>query len=186
MKRLALSLTMAMVAISVQAQTYAEIGYVSMSYEKQGSVLGYNASVDASPTAVRGIFGYEVNPNLSVEGLFTSGLGNANASIVVGSTAVPGATLKVDAIYGLYVKPKTMLTPNLEGFFRIGYANASASSTYQGKSSSSSGSTPSAGLGLSYTFDNKMSANLDYMIYHDKDSVGAKLSGFAIGLGYKF
>lgn len=177
MKYLALSLTMVMVAISAQAQTYAEIGYTSASYEE--TVLGYNAK--ASPSALRGFFGYEINPNLSLEGMIANGLSDANVS---GLGNVSGLSLKIDNVYGIYAKPKFQFTPSLEGFLRIGYAHINGSVTYQGISTSSSGSSLSGGLGLSYAVDSKLSLNIDTMSYYNKDSTTA--SGVTIGLGYKF
>ena len=177
MKRFTLSLTIAVVAISAQAQTYAEIGYTSTNYE--ASVLGYN--VKATPSAVRSLVGYEVNPNLSLEGMIATGLSDANVS---GLGNVYGLTLKIDNMYGIYAKPKFQFTPSLEGFLRIGYAHTSGTVTYQGRSNSSSGSSLSGGLGLSYAIDSKLSLNIDSMSYYNKDSTTA--SGITIGLGYKF
>jgi opacity protein-like surface antigen len=179
MKKFAIASAIAVAAISAQAQqTYAEIGYTAVSYEEQ--VAGYTAK--SSPKALRGIFGYELNENLAIEGLL--GFGMSDGNVKVSGQTIPGAKLKVDNLFGIYVTPKTKLAENLEGFVRAGFARAKGTVSLDGESSSDSTSGFSYGLGVRYAIDKKTFVNVDYMSYFNKSD--AQATGFTVGLGIKF
>lgn len=177
MKKLALILTAATLTLSAQAQGYVELGYTSVNYAE--TVLGYNAK--ASPSATRVILGYEVQPTFSIEGMLGFGLGDASIS---GLGNLNGLKLKIDNLFGIYAKPKYQFAPNLEGFLRVGVANGSGTVSYNGISSSTSGSSLSAGVGMSYAIDKKLSVNIDAMSYYNKNTTA--VTGMTVGLGYKF
>ena len=92
MKKIALASVLALVAIGAQAQTYGEIGYTSMTFKetKDGN------AIKVSPSAIRGILGYELNPNLALEGMAAFGIGDATFKI--GGESLSGFKLKVDNI----------------------------------------------------------------------------------------
>ena len=70
---------------------------------------------------------------------------------------------------GLYVKPKFMLGPDLEGFVRLGFSQLKASTSEDGQKFSTNESSFSYGLGFSYAINQKTSLNVDYMSYQDKN-----------------
>jgi len=177
MKKLALILAAATLTLSAQAQGYAELGYTSVNYGE--TVLGYN--LKASPSVTRVILGYEVQPTFSIEGMLGFGLGDSSVS---GVGNLNGLKVKIDNLFGIYAKPKYQFSPNLEGFLRVGVANGSGTASYNGISSSSSGGSLSAGVGMSYAIDKKLSVNVDAMSYYNKGSTNA--TGMTVGLGYKF
>ena len=179
MKKIALASVLATAAISVQAQTYGEIGYTSTTFKE--TVDGF--AVKASPSAIRAILGYELNPNLAVEGMVAIGMGGA--SIKVNDVSIPGLELKIENAVGVYLKPKMKLNDAVEVFGRLGYASVKGTLSATGLGSDSgTDNSFSYGAGLSYAIDPKMSLNGDYMQYLSKD--GAKVNGFTFGVGYKF
>ncbi len=179
MKKLAIASALSMLAIGASAQTYGELGYTMVEYEE--NVFG--VIVESKPTALRGIIGYEINPNLAVEGLVGFGLGDDKIS-ARGFGAAEGSKLEIDHVVGIYIKPKVKFGQNLEGFVRAGFAQAKASAALGGSSASASESSFSYGVGLSYSFTPKASVNLDYMSYLDKDA--STVTGITVGFGFKF
>ena len=178
MIKLAIASALTLAAFSASAQMYGEIGFTAVKYEE--NVFGYKA--ESSPTAIRGIFGYEINPNLAIEGLAAFGL--SDDKIKVGGYTIPGANFKVDNVFGIYAKPKFKFTPELEGFVRAGFAQSKGTASLNGQSSSASESGFSYGLGVNYALNKTTSLNVDYMSYLDKNE--SKATGFTFGVGYKF
>jgi opacity protein-like surface antigen len=172
---------LALVSTHVNAQTYMEIGHTSADYNNTIIYSGNSYNLTASPTAIRGIFGYELNPNFNLEGMLAQGLSSSNMSVSGISTPVE---LKLDTMYGIYAKPKVQIAPDWEAFARIGYVHIKGTSSYKNTSSSDSGNSFSYGVGMSYAINKQLSVNLDAMSYYDKNSVTA--TGTTIGIGYKF
>jgi opacity protein-like surface antigen len=124
---------------------------------------------------------YEVQPTFSIEGMLGFGLGDASVSA---SGNLNGSKLKINNLFGIYAKPKYQFSPNLEGFLRVGIANGSGTMSYNGISASTSISSFSAGVGMSYAIDKKLSVNIDAMSYYNKNTTA--VTGMTVGLGYKF
>ncbi len=181
MKHLFTALSAIIFSMAANAQAYVQIGYTSTDYNESVISSGTAYNVSASPTAIRGIFGYEVNPNFSVEGMLALGMNESSISVSGISTPV---NLNIDNMYGFYGKPKLSVSPEMEVFARIGYAHGKATASYQGMSSSISGSSLSYGVGMSYAVSKQMSVNIDAMTYYDKNSTNA--TGTTVGIGYKF
>lgn len=174
-----LALAIMTVAVAANAQTYGEIGYTGTTYKDNSDNIG----IKASPAAVRGIIGQELNPNLAVEGLVAFGLGDA--TVKVNGRSVSTIKLEIDNAIGLYLKPKTKLNDNVEIFGRVGIARVSGSVTATGfGTESGSDNGFSYGAGLSYAINPSTSLTADYMSYLNKD--GAKINGFTFGVGFKF
>lgn len=178
MIKLAIASALTLVAFSASAQMYGEIGYTAVKYEE--NLYGLNA--ESSPSAVRGVLGFEINPNLAIEGMV--GLGMGDDKVTLNGYTVPGVKMDIDSMLGLYVKPKFMLGPDLEGFVRLGFAQLKGSISGYGEKWTANESSFSYGLGFSYALNQKTSLNVDYMTYLDKDD--AKVNGFTFGVGYKF
>ena len=173
---IATALTLA--AFSASAQMYGEIGYTKVTVKDSDS--GFNFK--SSPTAVRGILGYEINPNFAIEGLAAFGMSDDN--VKENGRTLQGAKFKIDNTFGIYAKPKVKFTPELEAFVRAGFAQTKATYSERGFSESSSESSFSYGLGMNYALNKTTSLNVDYMSYYEKDGVTA--TGFTFGVGYKF
>jgi opacity protein-like surface antigen len=170
-------------ASAANAQTYGEIGYTSVTTKENLSLSGSTYNIKASPTALRGIFGYELNPNLAIEALGAFGL--SDSTIKANGVSVSGFTMEIDNVIGVYLKPKTQLNGNLELFGRVGFAHSKGTASAAGVASSSASENGfSYGAGLSYAINPTTSLNADYMSYLNKD--GFKANGFTFGVGFKF
>ena len=178
MIKLAIASALTLAAFSASAQMYGEVGVSAVTYEEsfQGNKL------KSSPVAIRGIFGYEINPNFAVEGLVAFGM--SDDDVKLNGNTVARSNFKVDNVFGIYAKPKVKLTPELEGFVRAGFAQSKGTASLNGQSSSASESGFSYGLGLNYALNKTTSLNVDYMSYLDKNE--SKATGFTFGVGYKF
>lgn len=178
MIKLVIASALTLAAFSASAQMYGEVGYTSVKFE--ANVDGDN--LESSPSAVRGVLGFEINPNLAIEGMV--GLGLGDDKVTFNGHKVPGVKTDIDSMLGLYVKPKFMLGPDLEGFVRLGFAQSKGSFSGYGQKVTLTESSFSYGLGFSYALNQKTSLNVDYMSYLDKDD--SKVNGFTFGVGYKF
>jgi uncharacterized membrane protein (GlpM family) len=103
MKKIALASVIALASIGAQAQMYGEVGYTATTAKKNVNGNG----IKASPSALRGILGYELNPNLAVEGMVAFGM--SDATVEVNGVSATGVKLGIDNALGLYLKPKTKL-----------------------------------------------------------------------------
>ena len=163
-------------AMSVSAQPspskiYGEVGYTQLSYKESG--------YKADPGVLRAVIGTEINPNVNLEAMIGVG-------ITDGSTRISNVTVtsQVDRFWGLYVRPKVMLSPDVELFGRVGYASSKVTASIPGYALSDSGNSMSYGAGVSFKVAQNTSLVADYMSYYSKD--GVKATGFSVGLGFKF
>jgi opacity protein-like surface antigen len=166
--------------VSAHAQTqtpanpwYGELAYAPVKIKEAGAT-------DGTAKNLRGILGYELHPNVALEGLLSLGVGDA--SVTVNGDPVD---TRVNRVVGLYVKPKVAVSQDIELFARLGYARTKITSTSStGDSGSGSESDMSYGLGAAYRINDRWSAVVDYMRYHDKD--GVRLQGLSAGLRLRF
>jgi opacity protein-like surface antigen len=177
MKTISVASVLAIAAIGAQAQTYGEVGYTSTTFK--GGAVGNTQ--EGSPSVIRAILGYEINPNLAVEGMGAFGI--SDSTFKYNGERVPGVKLKADNALGVYLKPKMKLSESVEIFGRVGYTRVKGTVSYTDPISSNYNSF-SYGAGLGYAIDSKTSLNVDYMQYINKD--GFKINGFTLGVGYKF
>jgi outer membrane autotransporter protein len=178
MIKIAIASALSLAAFTASAQMYGELGVTAVDIELNDS----GSNLESSPTAIRGIVGYELNPNLAIEGLVAFGMNDDNFK-VNGATAF-GTKFELDNAIGIYAKPKVKFTPELEGFVRAGFARAKGTASGGGQSFSASETGFSYGLGLSYALNKMTSINVDYMSYLDKNDFTA--TGYTFGVGYKF
>lgn len=179
MKKYAVVTAIALASVAAQAQIYGEVGYTSTNATQNI----YGDGIKASPSALRGFLGYELNPNLAVEGMVAFGM--SDATVKVNGVSATGVKLEIDNAFGLYLKPKAKLNDQVEIFGRVGFARVKGTISAAGfGSESDSDSSFSYGAGLSYAINPTTSLNADYMQYRSKD--GFKVNGFTFGVGFKF
>jgi opacity protein-like surface antigen len=176
MKKISVASVLAIAAIGAQAQTYGEVGYTSTTFK--GDAGGFTQ--EGSPSVIRAILGYELNPNLAVEGMGAFGISDSTFKV---NGVNQDGKLKADNAIGVYLKPKMKLSESVEIFGRAGYTRVRGTVSYTDPISSNYNSI-SYGAGLGYAIDSKTSLNVDYMQYINKD--GFKVNGFTLGAGYKF
>ena len=150
---------------------YIEAGFGAIQYKESG--------VTATPGVGTLRFGMNIDDHLSAEGVVGTTVINATGYI----SGTP-LTVKYDSIYGIYLKAKTEVAPNLELFGRLGYVHATITASIPSFSASSSGSDLSYGIGAQFNFTPTVYGQLDYMSYYNKN--GATANGPTIGIGMKF
>lgn len=140
---------------------YGEIGYSDLDLKVAGSRT-------SSERMVRNVIGYELHPQLAVEGMIGQGTG--------------GGAPKVNQMLGVFVKPKILgLGNDFEITGRLGYART--------KVTKADGSTNRAGsfaygIGASYRVHPNVVLTLDEMRYRKKD--GVTVRGLTAGVGISF
>lgn len=149
---------------------YGELGYT------WGRVSGLGLT--AKPDMLRGIVGYDVHPNLAVEGMLGAGV-NDDKQTVAGTNF----SSKIGHTAGLYLKPKVDPMPNLELFARLGYADTRLELAGPAGSYSQTRGSLSYGAGLTYSFG-RVYTGLDYMRLYNRD--GVKADGVTLSVGYRF
>ena len=176
-----LILVLLAMGVSAHAQTqkpanpwYGELAYAPVKIKEAGVT-------DGTAKNLRGILGYELHPNVALEGLLSLGVGDA--SVTVDGDLVD---TRVNRVVGLYVKPKVAVSQDIELFARLGYVRTKVTSTLAatGEAESESASDVSYGFGASYRINDRWSAVVDYMRYYDKD--GVRLQGLSAGLRLRF
>lgn len=170
------------ITTAANAQTYGEIGYLSSTGEYNETYNGSTDNYKGSPTALRGIFGYELNPNLAIEALGAFGL--SDATVKVNGISNAAIKMEIDNVVGIYLKPKTKLNDSIEMFGRLGFARTKGTISVAGIGVDAHESGFSYGWGLSYAINPTTSLNADYMSYLNKDRF--KANGFTFGVGFKF
>lgn len=159
---------LALAAAGAQAQLYGEVGYSAL------NVDGGGISVDLG--ALSGTIGYGVHENLAVEGMLAFG---------VKDDKIGSAKVELEHSYGIFAKPRLMLSPNFELFGRIGYVESKLKASAPGFSSLTDTDGDWAyGLGGNYYFNRNSYISANYLHFYDKDNV--KGDGVTIGVGMKF
>lgn len=174
--KIAAATAVILTAATAQAQgMYGELGYSHLNFEESDTAF----SAKVNPSMVRGIIGYELNPNLAVEGML--GLGMQSDDVRVGSASLKG---KVDNVAGVFVKPKVKLGDTVELFGRAGVATTKVSASAGNLSISDRGTSFAYGGGASFALTPALSINADYMRYYDRK--GITVDGINVGVGVKF
>lgn len=173
------ALTLGTVAAPAAAQLYGELAYV----DTRTRQLLSGFELKSSPTALRAFIGYTLTPNLSIEGLFMTGL--SSDAITANGTTISGSSADIDHGVGLYARPGMKLAENVEVFGRVGFARFKGTAALAGFGSESDSETSvSFGAGLAYLLSPRAKLTFDWMQYLKKD--GFKASGLALGLGFMF
>ena len=177
------------ITTSTQAEPlFVQMGYASLKHNLQASNIAINSDVDQ----VTAVVGYQIHPNIVVEGLL--GLGMSNKDFLKTNTNT--YSNKINNMFGIYVKPKFDITDTLSFNARVGYSQATLeitdrTSTAERKLAYTS-SGLSYGVGLSYAVQESLNINLDYMVFGGNlmglnDANGsADFSGFNLALDYKY
>jgi opacity protein-like surface antigen len=170
------TLLAALSCASAQAQyiptpSYLELGMVNATVD--------TASGKVSPTSIRLVSGTDFHPNMGLEAIFAVSTSDGSATI----KNVPGR-LKINNNWGLYLKPKFDVSPQIEVFGRIGFASTNLSASGSLASASGTSQSGAYGLGLRYKFNKSVGINMDYMTY--LKSGNTEVRGATIGVGYRF
>lgn len=178
----AIAALLALAAASQVAHAQAKAGNASTAYGEVGYLAATfkQSNVTYRPAAIRLSGGADVMPGLGLEGMLAFGAKEGKAT--VSGTAKQA---EISTLAGVFVKPHAELSPGLDVYARVGFANM-AWSTKSGTAAAvdKTGNSAAYGLGLNYTVADKMTVGADYMSYYNKDSV--KVNGVAVSVGIKF
>ena len=156
--------------------TYIQLGYNSTQYNLDG-ISGLS---NANSLAIT--LGKNMSENYALEGIYATGMGDST-STSLGTTV----NVKLTSSYGLYVKPKMMISDAFELFARVGYFNAKSTLTapsFPSANTDNTGTSPSYGFGASMKLTESIYGSLDWMQWYKKD--GADIKGMGLSIGYKF
>ncbi|WP_431258909.1 outer membrane beta-barrel protein [Roseateles chitinivorans] len=148
---------------------YGELGYTFAKVKDDF----YNVSF--KPGAIRGIVGWDLHPNVALEGMLAGGVSDDTSQ---------GVKTKITRSVGFYVVPKYSFNPQFEVFGRLGYADSKVKFSSSLGSASGSDSSFSWGLGAKYNFNKQVYGAVDYMSYFDKDTT--TVTGVTLSVGYRF
>ncbi len=161
-----LTTTLGLVALAAGAQAqslYGEVGYTGLDYREPG--------LKVSPGMVRGVVGYELTPNVSVEGM---------VGLHGGSDTASGTTLRLNNMVGVFGKVQAPLAEGVNVYGRLGAVRSDLKAN--GVSDADTGLA--YGVGMSYDLSKTTYLNADYTKYYDRHD--QKLEGLTVGVGFRF
>lgn len=161
-----LTTTLGLLALAAGAQAqglYGEVGYTGLDYREPG--------LKVSPGMVRGVVGYDISPNLAMEGM---------VGVHGGSDTASGTTLKLGSMVGVFGKLQAPLAEGVNVYGRLGVARSDLKAN--GASDASTGLA--YGVGMTYDLSKTTYLNADYTKYYDRDD--QKLEGLTLGVGFRF
>ncbi|MEE2733229.1 MAG: porin family protein [Pseudomonadota bacterium] len=149
-----------------------------------GSVLFVDAefqdiSEEASLTGITGRLGSMMNDNIGGEVRVSLGVGDDSVGSGIFETDV-----ELNSMIGGYLRAGAPVGSGFFPYAVLGFTRTELeySNDYFG-SDSESETDVSWGFGADLSLDRKMSLNVEYMNYYDKD--GVEISGFSIGIASK-
>ena len=180
-KMIAISVALACSGAFAQSKSKDDAAYIQLGYNStQYNLDGISGLSNANSLAIT--LGKNMAENYAIEGIYASGMGDS-------TTTAPGTTVnvKLTSSYGLFLKPKMMVSDAVELFARVGYFNAKASLSVPAApalNTDSSGTSLSYGMGASMKITDAIYGSLDWMQWYKKD--GADIKGMGLSIGYKF
>jgi hypothetical protein len=166
---------LAVVAVRAADRPYAEVGYGWLTL----SSSGYEVTVGDAI----GRMGFPLTDSLAAE--------------VFGATSTASgyaydASVKVDGVYGGYLKLHTETAPNFELFAKVGWVHSTVRASYfaygpgygYGYDTSTTDSSFSYGVGMQYLFTDTLYMQGDYFVYYDK--YGDTIKGPSLSIGMRF
>jgi hypothetical protein len=179
MKKMLIAAICAGASLSSFAQTapeseqllYGELGYTGVEIERGGS--------SADNELLTGFIGYKFHPNVAGEAFLAVGVGDETQDVF--GTPI---TTELDSMYGLFIKPTTMVSDQLELFGRVGYVAADLTVSSPTGSFSEDDSSFAYGAGANYYFTDRFYGQFAYTTFYDKDDTD--ISGYTLAVGMEF
>lgn len=174
----------ALTALGAHAQTatpstpfYGSIGYEAIGITAKGN----NGTARTEPGVIMGTIGYQLHPNLAIEGVVGGTVRKDDVKLNDLNTGVEGS---IDSAYGVFVKPSLNLTDRLSVFGRVGYVHTRTSLSAGNVSMSDSSEDVAYGLGASYDLTPGSYVQAGWTQYPDRKGVQADGWGVAYGLRF--
>ncbi|HTN32431.1 MAG TPA: porin family protein [Marinobacter sp.] len=160
-------------SVALADQNYVGASFAFVDYSEEG------IRDDASLTMIAGRLGAKFNKNLSGE--IRVGFGVGDDSVNVLGTDVD---VELNTMFGAYVRGGVEVAKSFYPYVVLGYTRGEITLSVPGYSRSDSESDVSFGLGADVDINDKLTFNVEYMNYFDKD--GAEIDGFSLGLVTRF
>lgn len=161
------------------AQSYIEVDYSKVSITSSASSLG---EVKTNPSLISLIVGQELNANLDLEVLLSTGIQKSDTTIN-GATQTTPVNTSINNYYGFFIKPKMKLNNSVELFSRVGYVYGKTSSSTSTNSISTSSGNWAYALGLNYSINPTTFLSGSYQQSAEKNNV--KSNALSIGVGFR-
>jgi Outer membrane protein beta-barrel domain len=161
----------------VPSKLYGEIGYAAIGLDANDGV----DNIKARPGAITGVIGYQLHPNVAVEGFL--GLGLTKDEIDLNGSP-SGVDAKINNTYGFFIKPGVKVTDNVELFARLGYLRTKLTLSAGGVSVSDTDTGAAYGLGVNLNLSKTSYVQANWMSYYKED--GVKARGVALAYGVRF
>jgi hypothetical protein len=154
---------------------YGELGYTFLKIDAFGTSL--------RPGAIRGILGYDLHPNLALEGMVAGGVNDDDKGIAIGGVPT-SVTAKMDYMYGIWAKPKYVFPQyQSELFGRFGWAHTKAEISRAGFGSAKESQDDFAwGIGANYRFNPNGYVGIDWMRYSNQSN--SHVDGLTLSVGW--
>jgi hypothetical protein len=153
---------------------YVEVSLNSINYAQTGLRL--------SPTALRTVVGKTMGPTFSYEGMLA--FGTSQGTNTFGGKS---AAMKIDPIFGAYLKARKELTSGLEVFGRVGAASLvknPGGDYFADDPSSKRMGALSYGLGVKIRINRNASFVTDYTSYYNRRE--ESIDGVSLGLAVDY
>lgn len=159
-------------AQDVPSKVYGELGYARLNAK-----LTDVTTDKFSPAAFTGFLGYQVTPNIAVEGFLGVGAGAGRIKEDGVKTTDKG---QVKNSMGLFLKPSIAVSDSVELFARIGWTR----SELEIGSSSGRDNDAAYGFGANFNLSKRTYIQANWMNYYKKD--GLKVDGLTVAYGFRF
>ena len=159
-------------AAPVESGFYVGGGYNFVTYSESGA-----PDADLGALFIRG--GYQLNDYIALEARLGTGVQDDDVSLYGYRVNV-----ELENYYGAYFKAGIPTEIGLYPYVLLGVTHAEVKASLGGYSISDDGSDVSYGVGVDYLFNQQVSVGLEYANFYDKD--GVEITGFTLGLNYKF
>lgn len=156
---------------------YAEIGYASTDFK----VSDGTDSLKASPSLVSGLFGYQVHPNLAVEGFL--GFGAGKDGVKFNGMSVP-LNVKLGTMVGVFARPSVAVSDTVELFGRVGWVDTELKTTGAGLSASEKDSSLAYGIGANFNLSKTSYLQASWTRLYKKDDTTIEGLGLAYGMRF--
>ena len=157
---------------------YAEFGYASLGYKETDALGG---TWKTSPSALTGVFGYQAHPNIAVEALL--GFGAGKDGVKLNGVGLP-ANVKLDSMFGVFVRPSIAIGESVELFGRVGWVENKLKLSAFGDSVSLKNDSVAYGIGANFNLSKTSYLQFNWTSYYGKHDT--KIEGFGLAYGLRF
>lgn len=161
-------------AAPTASDAYVEVSLNSINYAQTGLRL--------SPTALRTVVGKNLGPTFSYEGMLA--FGTSQGTNTIGGQA---AAIKINPLFGAYLKARKELATGLEVFGRVGAASLVKNpdgAYFASDASSKRMGAVSYGVGVKVRINRNASFVTDYTSYYNRRE--ESIDGVSLGLAFDY